>query len=710
MRQLKVLLYGDVDLNIMDGSAVWLTSMANLMGQDQSIRADVLLKSRIKNDRLVNEMTNLSNVKVIEPFKEFDKAKFENGNRMKIEEAINLMEEIDNKEDYHLIIVRGLDLVKQMIHSKLISKTIPYITNFTHEIDKMSEEEKTFLQKVYQLSPKMFVQTKEMKNYLQKALSVDGEKFEILYPMIPNIEETPDFRNKNHSLVYTGKFASGWYTEEILSAFEELHQKDELTVLNIAGDKFQGELNSKKGPITKILKSAPGINWVGGVSRSASNDLISQSDLGISWRSIEIDHDESLELSTKLLEYGSLGKPVLLRRTKMHEALLGKDYPLFVDTKEDFINCSYNVLNDRSLYSKASRKMYEAVKMYTFKESYKRLKNTLWSFNKDKIRLLFAGHDLKFIQMAMKYFEQHPQFEIKIDGWEGHNSHNEKKSLEYLNWADVIFCEWGLGNAVWYSKNKLLHQKLIVRMHLQERDTNYPKEFTLSNIDQIIAISPFIYEEFHRVCSIPRDKMTMIYNMIDTKMFDKPKTDDDVQYHLGIVGILPSRKRIDRALNILETLYKEDSRYKLFVKSKRPEEVSWVWNRDEEREYFKEVYDRIKNEPWGKNVIFEGHGSNMDEWFQKIGYVLSTSDFESFHLAPMEGMAARSIPIVLHWTGAETIYQDEYLFNNEEEAVRKIVDKNVRKSIGTSSVKEYPCENFDKSVICKQMEDLIFSL
>lgn len=710
MRQLKVLLYGDVDLNIMDGSAVWLTSMASLMGEDRLIKADVLLKSRIKNDRLVKEMVSLSNVNVIEALTTFDRSRFANGNRMSIDEAIKVMEELDQKENYHLIIVRGLDLVKKMLDSALIAKTIPYITNFTHNLDKMDEEEKSFLQKVYQSSPKMFVQTNEMKDFLIKALEIDGEKFAILFPMIPNIKEIPKFRNVNHSLVYTGKFASGWYTEEILHAFEQLHKKDEFTILNVAGDKFQGDLNQKKREITSKLKNQPGVNWFGGISRSASNELIEKSDVGISWRSTEIDHDESLELSTKLLEYGRLGKPVLLRRTKMHEALLGKNYPLFVDSEEDFVESSYKVLNNQSLYSKVSKGIFEATKMFTFQESYKRLKSVLWSFNTDKIKLLFAGHDLKFIKMAMDYFEQHPQFDIKIDQWDGHNAHNEKKSQECLNWADVIFCEWGLGNTVWYSNHKLPHQKLIVRMHLQERDTEYPKDFKMDNIDQIIAISPYIYEEFHRVCDIPRDKMTMIYNMIDTEKFDKEKDHDEVSFHLGIVGILPSRKRLDRALNILESLYNHDSRYKLFIKSKRPEEVRWVWSRDDERKYFKEVYDRIEKEPWGKNVIFEGHGSDMDEWFKKIGYVLSTSDFESFHLAPMEGLVGGSIPIVYHWVGAETIYQDDYIFENEKSAVDYIVNEKVKQKIGSANIKEYPKVNFDKKIICKQIEELIVSV
>ena len=63
----------------------------------------------------------------------------------------------------------------------------------------------------------------------------------------------------------------------------------------------------------------------------------------------------------------------------------------------------------------------------------------------------------------------------------------------------------------------------------------------------------------------------------------------------------------------------------------------------------------------------------MDEWFRKIGYVLSTSDFESFHLAPMEGMATGSIPVVLHWRGSETIYPSDYIFKDKETAANYIV-------------------------------------
>lgn len=707
-RKLKILLYGDVDLNIMDGSAVWLTSMANVLNKDPNISVDVLLKSPIRNKNLVSEIEGLSQINIIDTYEVFQK-EFENGYRINTQEASLLMEELDHDKQYHCIIVRGFQMVMDLLESPLHKKVIPYITEFTHDTQEIQADEKAVLQKIYQTFPKMFVQTPEADRRLQDILDVDGEKLCLLTPMIPDYEDLPDFTNHHNRIVYTGKFAEGWYTEEMLSAFKQLHEKDPLTELFIAGDKFQGELSFESNRISKQMYTQAGVNWVGAIPRTQSLQFVDESDLGFCWRSETIDNDLSVELSTKLLEYGRLGKPVLLRRTKMYEKLFGEDYFLFIEDEDDFVEKTLQIMYDRKLYRKTAKKVYKACKEYTFTEAYKRLKPVLWSFNHEKVKIVFAGHDLKFIKMAMEYFNNDERFEVKIDQWQGHQNHDENHSQECIEWADIIFCEWGLGNAVWYSNHKKKGQKLIVRMHLQERETNFPEQFDMDQIDKIIAISPYIFEEFHRVCHIPREKMVMIYNMIDTEHFNQPKLDStDIMYHLGICGILPSRKRLDRALNVLEKLWEKDHRYKLFVKSRMPQDLAWLMKRKEEKLYYDDVFERIKKAPWGENVIFDQHGSDMDEWFRKIGYVLSTSDFESFHLAPMEGAASGSVPIVLHWPGAETIYPKEFLFEDEDQIVQFIESKQAAQLVG-DEMKQYPQMNFDKSSIISQIEKCILA-
>lgn len=703
MRTLKVLVYGDVDLNIMDGSAVWLTSMAGMLATNPDIQTEILLKARIKNTLLTDEMAGYPNVKMIQPYEDLGNRSFANGNRMNAAEAVRVMKELDAKNHYHLIIVRGFDLVRQLVQeSKLVGKTVPYITDFNHTLTRSSRKERSELGEVYRRFPNLFMQTEPMKQAFMRLMNVDGEKIQILFPMVPNGAAQPSFRNENDRLVYTGKFAADWYTEEIVEAASEL--EGNITV-GIAGDKFQGELTAKKEQIMKQFAEEPKIDWRGAMSRSASQQFIEDGDIGISWRSEVIDNDESVELSTKLLEYGRLGKPVLLRRTKMHEGLLGKDYPLFVTTKEQFIEKATQSLTDSTLYEKAARMTYEASQHFTMAASYKRLSSFLWSYQKDKIRVVFAGHDLKFLTMAIDACEANPRLEVKVDKWKGHATHDEKASQKLLNWADVIFCEWGLGNAVWYSKHKKAHQKLIVRMHLQERETEHPANYTMDNIDQIIAISPYIFEEFHRVCGIPREKMTMIYNMIDTAQYRRKKTVDS-RYNIGVCGILPSRKRMDLTLDILEKLWQKDKRYRLYVKSRMPQDLPWLMQREDEKMYYDAIFKRIEDAPWKDAVIFDEHGDDVPEWMRKIGFMLSTSDFESFHLAPMEGMASGSVPCVLHWPGAETIYPEEHIFETTED-IAEYIGSYKQTPDKKLELRLYPQANFDKLIICKKLENVI---
>ena len=63
----------------------------------------------------------------------------------------------------------------------------------------------------------------------------------------------------------------------------------------------------------------------------------------------------------------------------------------------------------------------------------------------------------------------------------------------------------------------------------------------------------------------------------------------------------------------------------------------------------------------------------MAAWLRRVGYVLSTSDDESFHVAPAEGMASRAVPVIRHWPGAETIYDRRWIGETPADLVASIV-------------------------------------
>lgn len=708
MSELRILLYGDIDLNFMDGSAVWLTSIAPVLSLNPHIQVDLLLKAKEQNDRLTDALKNKPNLRLIQPFEAFPAMPFQQPTRLKVEEAVEIMAKLNREKPYDLVIVRGFDLVREVMkYEEFRHITVPYLTDFKHD-ERSTREEREDLTRVYNHFDHLFLQTKETKQAFIDLIKVDGEKIRLLYPMVPESESIPTFRNKHHRLIYSGKFHEDWHTEEIISATKKLVDMDSRIHTQIVGDKFQERLREKETQlrIKKAFNEEESIDWVGAVSREKCQELIEEADVGISWRSASLDNDDSVELSSKLLEYGRLGKPALVRKTKMHADLLGADYPLFVDTEADFIQKTEAVLNDETLYLKAATMMFEASQYFTFQAAYNRLKDFIWSFEKRKKRIVFAGHDLKFATMIMKHFEEHPDFEVMTDVWQSHEKHSEKHSKACVEWADIIFCEWGLGNAVWYSKHKQPHQELIVRMHFQEKDLKFPRLMNIENINKIIVITPYMMEEFQRIFKIPRHKMVYIDNLLDAEKFDLPKKDGK-EFRLGICGILPARKRVDLAVDLFEQLWQQDHRYQLSIKSKHPKDVSWLMAREKERTYYDGVFERIEQAPWKDNVIFEPHGDDVNEWMSTIGYLLSPSDYEGSHVSVSEAMASGAVPIIRSWKGADTVYPEMYIVDSLDDAVYS-VEQNGFTPEEMLGRKNFATNKFDRKRIVREIESLVY--
>lgn len=319
-------------------------------------------------------------------------------------------------------------------------------------------------------------------------------------------------------------------------------------------------------------------------------------------------------------------------------------------------------------------------------------------------KVFVTGHDLKFWRALQAHLVATGLFEFKEDEWKGHNEHDPKRTLAGIEWADIIVAEWALGNAVFCAKHKKAHQRLVTRLHLQERNTDYPSQVDYEKIDQVIFVGAHIQEECIKKFNMPRHKTCVIGNFLDQAKFDLNKF-GGCEFNLGLIGTAPSRKRLDLALDTLENLLKKDDRYMLHVKGLSPQSYSWLWARTKERGYYERVYERINSSDQLRySVIFDPPGDDVHRWFQKIGYILSPSDFESFHMAVAEGMCSGAIPVVWNWEGANSIYPLLELFNTPQQAA-SFIDK-LRLS-NTSPRFEGQCvkfikENYDSAIIRDQ--------
>ncbi len=74
----------------------------------------------------------------------------------------------------------------------------------------------------------------------------------------------------------------------------------------------------------------------------------------------------------------------------------------------------------------------------------------------------------------------------------------------------------------------------------------------------------------------------------------------------------------------------------------------------------------------GGAVVFDRFGPDIGNFLRRVGFVLSTSDDESFHLSPAEGMASGAVPAILNWPGSETIYRSRWLHESVEDMAESI--------------------------------------
>jgi glycosyltransferase involved in cell wall biosynthesis len=290
-----------------------------------------------------------------------------------------------------------------------------------------------------------------------------------------------------------------------------------------------------------------------------------------------------------------------------------------------------------------------------------------------RLRVGVASHDLKFFSRMLDYLQALPEVEVRVDHWPALAANDPASSQALLDWADVVIAEWCGPVAVWYSQRKRPGQRLIVRLHRFELDGPWLGDVDIAAVDQLVCVSPFYAQLTAARTGWPTDKIVVLPNWVDADQLDRPKL-TGAQFHLGMIGIAPARKRMDLGLDVLEVLRREDDRFTLSAKTKMPWEYDWVWRHPEERTHFDDVFRRIQTSPHLRGaVVFDEFGGDVATWLRRVGWVLSTSDDESFHLAPAEGMASRAVPALLPWPGSDSIYHPRWIDSSVEAMAERIL-------------------------------------
>lgn len=687
-----VLLYGDVSPNITDGSSIWLATMAEMLSGifDQ---VHLLLKEVETTRRVLTPVHDLPNVTFHPPLAAAEAPEDSEGSfRLVPRRAAQRIATLAREIGPEAIVTRGTDVAAFVSgNPELAQIHWAYITDLPYPPDRISTNNLTKLQRIAERAHRMFAQTEDARSYLESIAPAAAGKTVLLTPTVPDRYflgadeqgrgDLPPLR-----LVYSGKFARDWRTLEMIAlpgALAELGVEAELVLI---GDKVQADpadpdwAPAMQEALASISAGeVPGVSWLGGMDRASTIAEIRRADVGIGWRSHALDG--SLELSTKALEYSAAGTPPLLNGSMSNRMVWGEQYPLFC--QDDLRSAALALRDGLPVLDEVRRTAAARVGAYSLSRATERLRtafrrgSALLAPPRGPVptKVLVASHDLKFFGEIVDWLENSPDFEVRIDRWSKLAEHDAAMSTQLLEWADVIFCEWAGPNLAWYSRHKKPGQRLVARLHRFEINGPWWPQVATDAIDEMVYVSDYFRRRAEAALGLGQIPSRVIPNTLDTLDLDRPKL-PGAEFHLGLIGFVSFGKRPDRALDLLSSLLEVDDRYVLHLKGRMPWEYAYEWNKPAQRHLYLDVFDRLRTEAQLRDhVVFDEFSPDIASWLRGIGTVLSPSvdEFESFHLAPAEGMASGAAAVFWDREGVDELFGSDLIASTIEEARDRVL-------------------------------------
>ncbi|WP_309131132.1 glycosyltransferase [Brevibacterium sp.] len=679
---MKILLYADLDLRLIDGSSTWLASLAEVLSSGGH-EVHVLSKVRFIESRVLDRLRDrYPEVQIHMPA--------DRDPDLSPNQAASRAVRLRQKHDFDVIITRGFAACLAFSEKTETASVLwSYITDLPFPIEELSNDQSERLQRVATASRRMFAQTEAARSYLEAVAPAAAGKTLLMPPMIPDeaFERDSSAADTRLRLIYAGKMAKPWHTYEMLDLPRALAGRGVDAELVVVGDKFQHHEQDPtwaKGMREALVAAHEDpdshVTWLGGIDRNRVLHEISKAHVGIGWRSAELD--ASLEVSTKALEYAACETAPLLNVSADHLSLWGEDYPLIVGSDasvEQVADRIANIAPDLALTAAAAR---EVATEYSMSAAATRLKRYLVRGARsiprtdNGTKIVISSHDFKFLGELVDGLRQRADIDLQFDGWTSLHTHDESSSIQKKADADVVFCEWAGPSLVWHAEHKNPGTKLVVRLHGFELRGPWLETLKIDGVDHWV----FVSERYRQIAvenlKLAPEKTSVIPNMIESDDFNRPKLAGS-QFQLGMAGIVGYGKRPDRALDLLELLLESDERYMLRIKGRPPWDYPHEWRDPLQRQLYLDFYARIRNSKHLQNrVVFESFSPDIASWLRGVGFILSPSHNESFHLAPVEGMASGAVPVIWERPGAEEIFGREWIVQGADEAAQRIVDLN----------------------------------
>jgi glycosyltransferase involved in cell wall biosynthesis len=370
-RVVRVLFYSPANLNVIDGSAIWVEAVAATLVAGPDVWLTIPLRATERRTLITDALRRLPRVEVL-PLETFRRtARFP----LEIERALDWIEQLDADEPFDLLLLRGFELCRAAIGRPRLRDRIWSAYILEPERDTESPSHLADLGRIARHSARVVSQSEQMQAATEELVPDARGRIILLPPAIPSSVPRADPARVVRRLLYTGKFHPFYPVPDLIDIFDRVRADHPDLTFHLGGDKiWRTQDDTVYADALESRVKVPGVVWHGGMSRASVANLLASGGIALSiWDYRYGSHWNDLVVSTKLLDYCAAGLPVILNRTEAQQSILGADYPLFVDSIDEVEALVRRLLEDEVLYRTAAERCWTSTRAFTYEAVHERL-------------------------------------------------------------------------------------------------------------------------------------------------------------------------------------------------------------------------------------------------------------------------------------------------------------------------------------------------
>lgn len=364
----RIAFYSPANLNRMDGSAIWVQSVAETLHVSPTATVVLPLRAPEERDVITSLLRRLPRVELI-PAQQAVKRRV-GANGIGTAEVLGLIERLDRSQPFDVILIRSFEVALAAARNIRLRDRLWSAYVLEPERDPESPVHLRELAEIAAGSQYLVAQSEEMRALTEALVPAARGKTILLPPAIPaEPAHRVDPERIVPRLIYTGKFSPFYPVARMVEFFQAVRPEIADLEFHVVGDKIHRprEDPSHAPVLERALTQTEGVIWHGAIPRDEVETLIAQGGVALSlWDYRYGSRMNDLVISTKLLDYASVGIPVILNRTAAQERVLGPDYPLFVSHTDEALPLIRRTLTDPGLYREAAQRTFAGSRPFTY--------------------------------------------------------------------------------------------------------------------------------------------------------------------------------------------------------------------------------------------------------------------------------------------------------------------------------------------------------